>query len=758
MKLASDESAQSGISLLEEEQASKPAYMRLFQRVMTFAASPKGITVGLGLVAILVLSLLLSKDYWVVHQLMDDEISSQTVYAPHEMAVLDEKETNRRREQARESITPIYKPEQRLNQEIRANLSQFFQQLHALAQQSALADATRREEFFNLTEQTPDARAAYHFLFQSGRGAARVDALQAIVRETVDRILAQGVTTSDYFDRRTELIQSALPKGLPADEAVAARFLVRQVIKPNRVLDEAAMRKAGSLAASKVQAQVRIYRKGEKITDRGELITSVQSKALQQLGRSSQGINWLACLGVVMLTAIGIGTVWTALYYVDNKAYFKPSYAGMLLLIMVGTAVIFKVFHEKQEIFSPYALPMAAFAFTIAIFVQYRFAILATAVLVFLLGLTLKTDIDVLVMLMAGSLVGVFALSRRVNTGERGEVMMAGVYACLAQALLIAALNLLRSGSAGAGASSGELLTLVGLGALGGILSGALTMGMLPYLETVFRLVTPYSIMELGNHDKPLLKRMQFEAPGSLMIASLAESAAEAIGANPLLARVGSLYHDIGKMKRPLFFIENQAYFGVENPHDKLTPRLSKMVVTAHPRDSLEMARQHGIPEVLQKFMTEHHGTLLAGYFYNKACMEEGAENVNKSQFRYPGPKPNIKETAIVMLADACESAVRALKSPTPQQIEERIDKIIQQRIEDGQFDECPITFKEIKIVRDTFARVLRGIQHNRIEYQQNVMRELGRKIPQLDSALLEAQVQAQAQEGETSSEKAKEA
>lgn len=270
-------------------------------------------------------------------------------------------------------------------------------------------------------------------------------------------------------------------------------------------------------------------------------------------------------------------------------------------------------------------------------------------------------------------------------------------------------------------------------GFFSGILSGILTIGGLPFLESIFRLVTPYTLMELANHDKPLLKRMQFEAPGtfhhSLMVASLSEAAAEAIQADALLTRVGCLYHDIGKMKRPLFFIENQAYFGSDNPHDKLTPRLSKMVITAHPRDSIEMARQHGIPESVQRFMTEHHGTTMVGYFYNKACQEEGAESVNKSQFRYPGPKPQSKETAIVMLADACESAVRALKSPTVDQIEERIDKIMSSRIEDGQFDSCPLTFRDMQVIKETFVRVLRGIQHNRIEYQQTIMRDLGRRV-----------------------------
>jgi len=272
----------------------------------------------------------------------------------------------------------------------------------------------------------------------------------------------------------------------------------------------------------------------------------------------------------------------------------------------------------------------------------------------------------------------------------------------------------------------------MGIGVFMGLLTGIFILGALPILESWFKLVTPYTLLELGNHDRPMLRRLQVEAPGtfhhSVMVANLSEAAAEAIGANSILTRVGALYHDIGKMKRPLFFVENQAYFGVENPHDKLTPRLSKMVVTAHPRDGVEMGKQIGLPTAILRFMPEHHGTLLAGYFYNRAILEEGEENVNKSHFRYPGPKPQSKETAIVMLADACESAVRALKNPTLSSVEDRVDKIFRQRVDDGQFNECPLSFQELRTVRDTFVRVLRGIQHNRIEYQQTVLQELSKK------------------------------
>ena len=208
------------------------------------------------------------------------------------------------------------------------------------------------------------------------------------------------------------------------------------------------------------------------------------------------------------------------------------------------------------------------------------------------------------------------------------------------------------------------------------------------------------------------------------MVSNLAEAAAEAIGANPILARVGAFYHDIGKLKRPLFFVENQSYFGIENPHTKLNPRLSKMVITAHPKDGVELAKEYHLPAIISNFMLQHHGEGLASYFYNQAIAEEGIENVKEEQFRYTGPKPNMKETAILMIADAVESAVRSLKNPTNEEIEEIIAKIIKERLNDGQLSDAPITLKDLKIISTTFSRILRGMQHQRIKYHQDMVKE----------------------------------
>jgi hypothetical protein len=209
------------------------------------------------------------------------------------------------------------------------------------------------------------------------------------------------------------------------------------------------------------------------------------------------------------------------------------------------------------------------------------------------------------------------------------------------------------------------------------------------------------------------------------MVSNLAEAGAEAIGADPILTRVGAFYHDIGKLKRPLFFVENQSYFGIENPHTKLNPRLSKMVITAHPKDGVELAKEYHLPTVIHSFILQHHGEGLASYFYNQAIAEEGIENVKEEQFRYTGPKPNCKETAILMIADAVESAVRSLKTPSNEEIEAIIDKIIKERLNDGQFSDCPITLKDLKIIATTFNRILRGMQHNRIKYHQAIVNQL---------------------------------
>jgi putative nucleotidyltransferase with HDIG domain len=705
---------------------------RLFRKVTT----PGGISILYGLLLVLLVVPVLSLDYLAVFNLVREGVSSQDVYAPQPLEVVDETATNRKIFQARHAVPLIYRDPEQINNTVRDDLTQLVKSLQTLEADPNLDLATKRRQAEDLLGNGPDTIVVFEQIFSDNTTlpADVWDRIRLLARVTTDHILKQGLSADDYFSRRDEIIRRETPRaGLSGNQATLVRLIVENVLQPNRVIDEEAMLKSRKQAEDQVKPTVRFYKRGEKIVSKGEPITSVQASALELIGKSVRGVNYNAIAGVSLLALMFTAILWAYLYLYEEKKFFKPTYTAMLTSVTAGTMITFKFLQQYQEFVPIIAFPLAAYGLIISIFTHPRVGVLATTLVVLLLALCLKMDFSSLCVLLVGSVVGVFVLSRQINFSDRSHLMLAALYVALVNMMVVAALFFMRFNEIEGNPWIHLLLMLICASA-SGLFSGIITVGMLPYLETVFGLVTPYTLMELANHDKPLLKRMQFEAPGtfhhSLMVASLAEAAAEAIGANPLLTRVGALYHDIGKMKRPLFFIENQAYFGVENPHDKLTPRLSKMVICAHPKDSLEMARQHRIPEVIQKFMTEHHGTMTAGYFYNRAVQEEGIENVNKDQFRYTGPKPNIRETAIVMLADGCESATRALRNPTQTDIEARVDKIIQQRIEDNQFDDCPITFRDLHIIRNTFIRVLKGIRHNRIEYQENVMKELGKKFP----------------------------
>jgi putative nucleotidyltransferase with HDIG domain len=264
-------------------------------------------------------------------------------------------------------------------------------------------------------------------------------------------------------------------------------------------------------------------------------------------------------------------------------------------------------------------------------------------------------------------------------------------------------------------------------GVAGGLLAGVAAIGVLPFVEQLFGLVTPIKLLELGNPAHPLLRRLQLEAPGtyhhSIMVSNLAEAAAEAVGADALLARIGTYYHDIGKLRRPAFFVENQ--LGIDNPHEKMTPSLSALTVAAHVRDGLELAREYGLPPVIQEFIAQHHGTTRLTYFHHQAL--ERGDAVDEATFRYEGPRPQRREVAIVMLADAVEAAVRSLTRPTPDRLEETVRRIVREKLEDGQLDECGLTFRDLDRIVGAFVRILSGMLHPRLEYP-DLERELARR------------------------------
>jgi hypothetical protein len=297
---------------------------------------------------------------------------------------------------------------------------------------------------------------------------------------------------------------------------------------------------------------------------------------------------------------------------------------------------------------------------------------------------------------------------------ERGTLIKAGLKVGLVNVIVVTALRMF-TGSA----FQASLVWDWAFGLLGGVSSGILTTGFTPVVEMTFAYTTGIKLLELANLDRPILRKLMLEAPGtyhhSVIVGSMGEAAAATIGANPLLAKVSGYYHDIGKIKKPLYFIENQE--ARKNRHDKLAPSMSSLILTSHVRDGAEIARRDKLGEAIVDIIQQHHGTSLITYFYEKAKKLKGEDMVNVEHFRYPGPKPQTKEAGLVLLADSVEAASRTLENPTPARIKGLVKRIIDNAFLDGQLDESELTLKDLTKITDSFNKILNGIYHHRIDY-----------------------------------------
>jgi putative nucleotidyltransferase with HDIG domain len=418
-------------------------------------------------------------------------------------------------------------------------------------------------------------------------------------------------------------------------------------------------------------------------------------------------LSWQRPLGVALIVLLLAAS---AAYL---RRYQPDIWAQDRLLVMWSLALVLTVGLARvlATRVNPYLIPIAACSVLIAVLLHPRVALYTAAVVSLLVAIVASGDVRFGLVTFVGSTAGVYGLKRLVH---RTDLMLAGIWVAAANVLGIVAVHLMDQLP-----SYPNLVADVTSGAANGLIVGMLTIGALPYLEQAFHLVTPLKLLELGNPSHPLLRRLQVEAPGtyhhSLLVANLAEAAAEAIGSDSLLVRVGAYYHDVGKIRRPVFFVENQA--GLENPHDKMTPSLSVLTLLSHVRDGLDFAREYGLPPAVADFIPQHHGTNLITYFYHRALQQGDA--VSEQAFRYEGPRPQRKETAIVMLADAAEGAARALPRPVPDRIEQTVRRIIREKLDDGQLDECDLTFRDLDVIARTFTRLLATMFHPRIEYPE---------------------------------------
>lgn len=512
------------------------------------------------------------------------------------------------------------------------------------------------------------------------------------------------------------LLEAALA-ALPAGDGQALGPLLARYMPATSIPSSTLTEAARSAAAAAVEPVMQTVDAGQVIVREGEPLTAAHLAMLQAAGLYDERRSAFRETGWIVAGCVLLGAL-LSLILGQAAARLLPSLTSRQALFVAGLTIVTIVAQRMALGVSPSFLFVVVIALAMAVLASEAAAAAWGIWSVVVVALLMPEGAGpMLVAGMAGALVGarVAAMQR-----SRPSLLFAGFAAGVVGAVALTALALLTEGRSAAGVAeaAGYLI-------LGGALAGLLSMALVPLAEHSFGFLTDFRLSELSNPSSPLLQRLLLEAPGtyqhSLIISNLVEQAVKRIGGNALLARVGALYHDVGKLKRPSFFVENQ--FTTDNPHDRLSPHLSYLIITAHVRDGIDLLREYGLPAELEDFVLQHHGTTILSYFYKRAL--EDTPSLDELSFRYPGPRPRSKEVAVLMLADAVESASRTITDTSPTGLRAAIERIVDQRLRDGQLADANLNFDDLEAIKDTFERMLTAILHRRIAYP--TAEEIGR-------------------------------
>lgn len=550
-----------------------------------------------------------------------------------------------------------------------------------------------------------------------------------------DEALLKDISTVKTLDSvQTSLLDRAKQAPKEKTKAVASGQLLEiasRLVRPNLSFDavETELRKARALGnvrnvIIKVQAGESILRSGDRYESHHLVLLEGIRK---QKNQTSFAIKFLG-------TALFVSLLLLITYVFSNRFIrkFNPTredlyfLGGILLLLLLSVrlaAALSSAFRDLlpfdvsvQALY--YAIPVAAGAMLTRYILNSEISLVFAIVASALTGMFLEGDLDLSIYYLIS---GIAAAAAIAHVERRSQILRAGVVVGAVNAMVVLAIKLVSVVSITNVLNLPNILLNMGLAFLGGLLAAIFVMVLAPIAEMLFDYVTDIKLLELGNLNHPLLKEMIVKAPGtyhhSQLVAVLAEAAAAEIGANPLLARVGSYFHDVGKMRKPSYFIENQQ--GGENRHDKLAPSMSALIIASHVKDGLDLAREYKLPKRIADFIPQHQGTKIISFFYNKAVeqAEAAGNTVDEKDYRYPGPRPQTREAGIILLADGVEAAVRSIPEKNPQKIQGMVQKIINKNFTEAQLDECDMTLKDLHLIAESFVRVLVGIYHQRIEY-----------------------------------------
>lgn len=529
---------------------------------------------------------------------------------------------------------------------------------------------------------------------------------------------------------RDRLLQLATANGrlltalnkLAGDDSIIAVELYYLIghsfIRPNLKLAEKEYQRRVQQELDRISRIDEVVGAGDIIVRAGTRIDERQERILRELAlilrNEARLEGWLISIVPMLARIFLVLSVFSLLYLF--LFFFRPeiyqSNQKLLAILLVFAFQLSMVYLAGRWDLSHYLFPIAFLPIIVTILFDAEVGVVATFVLALLLGTMHRFSFEITLMTVVVGMVGCFT-SREVR--KRTHFFRIIFYTAAAYVVFITLVENLKL------SPGSDTLTDIGYGMVNGVLSAFLVIGLLPFFESLFAITTDITLLELSDMNHPVLKRLALEAPGtyhhSMLVGNLCESAAVAIGGNPLLARVGAYYHDIGKIEIPEYFVENQ--LGIKSKHEQLTPTMSSIILASHVKRGRLLGEMYDIPDDVLNFIEEHHGTMVMTYFYKKA-LEEGSGEISKDKFRYPGPRPQRRETGIAMLADAVEAASRTLEDPKPARISNLIQHIIDDRFKSGELDECPLTLRDLAKIKDAFVLILIGTFHQRIEYPKD--------------------------------------
>ncbi len=611
---------------------------------------------GVGFVLVLALVLFSVYDAPTRRTLVVGEPSPQTFVAPVDLQVIDRLATEARRQAARLQVPELTSPDP----ELRAAVLDALDASELPAASVALVEARYADPRGVRGEEVED-------LVRQAAAAAPIEDREAVVAVLRERLIATAVPDASLTEAARAATASAVP--------VVWR----------------------SLAAGQT-----VLREGETVTT--DALTTLEAAGLYNPGSEARGRSALIGLGALLLALIASAP----LPFVVTR--LSPTYRPEQIAALVALTLAVLVLQRFALELSPSFVLVMLVPLLVAVLVSQEVALLWAGWMAVVTAVLLpSTPMVTLLATLVGAVVAVRSVR---NVQARPAVVAAGAMGGAAGGVALVAWVLV-----GGGLSPWATAVAFAAFVAGGVLAGVLALGLLPIFEVGVGFLTGFRLLELSSPSHPLLQRLLVEAPGSyqhsLIISNLVEPAVAAVGGDALLARVGALYHDVGKMRRPQFFVENQ--FGGDNPHDRISPHLSYLIITSHVRDGLELLRTYRMPRELERFVLEHHGTTVLAYFYKRAL--EDTSSISELNFRYPGPRPRSKETAVLMLADAVESAARTLGDPTQGSIRALIDRLFEQRLQDDQLSQSQLNLHDLEVIAATFERMLTAILHRRIAY-----------------------------------------